>query len=160
MNAGVKEGHIGELISRVFCASAGRTFCLSQAECAFQEKDSIFLRENIAVIGAELRLKHSFLEEIARRCCYFRTKRRALPKGRSMGCVFVNPEGKSAGAVIEACGLKGMRLGGARVSEVHANFILNDGGTASEVSALIALVKERVREETGIVLREEVRRLP
>ena len=160
MNAGVKEGHIGELISRVFCASAGRTFCLSQAECAFQEKDSIFLRENIAVIGAELKLKHSFPEEIARRRCYFRTKRRALPKGRSMGCVFVNPEGKSAGAVIEACGLKGMRLGGARVSDVHANFILNDGGTASEVSALIALVKERVREETGIVLREEVRRLP
>ena len=134
MNAGVKEGHIGELVSRVFCASAGRTFCLSQAECAFQEKDSIFLRENM--------------------------KRRALPKGRSMGCVFVNPEGKSAGAVIEACGLKGMRLGGARVSEVHANFILNDGGTASDVSALIALVKERVEKETGIVLREEVRRLP
>ena len=77
-----------------------------------------------------------------------------------MGCVFVNPEGKSAGAVIEECGLKGMRLGGARVSDVHANFILNDGGTASDVSALIALVKERVREETGIVLREEVRRLP
>ena len=160
MNAGVKEGHIGELISRVVCASAGRTFCLSQAECAFEEKVSIFLRENIAVIGAELRLKHSFPEEIARRRCYFRTKRRELPKGRSMGCVFVNPEGKSAGAVIEACGLKGMRLGGARVSEVHANFILNDGGTASEVSALIALVKARVEKETGIVLREEVRRLP
>ena len=77
-----------------------------------------------------------------------------------MGCVFVNPEGKSAGAVIEACGLKGMRLGGARVSEEHANFILNDGGSASDIAALIALVKARVEKETGIVLREEVRRLP
>ena len=160
MNAGVQEGHMGELVSRVFCASAGRCFPLTARECAFGEKDSIFLHEDIAVLGAELMLKESFPEEIARRRCYFRTKRRALPKGRSMGCVFVNPEGKSAGAVIEACGLKGMRLGGARVSELHANFILNDGGTASEVSALIALVKERVREETGIVLREEVRRLP
>ena len=86
MNAGVKEGHIGELISRVFCASAGRTFCLSQAECAFQEKDSIFLRENIAVIGAELKLKHSFPVEIARRRCWERARGRSSRRAGSRGC--------------------------------------------------------------------------
>ncbi len=160
MNAGVKEGHIGDLVSGVVCAVPGRVFSLSSEACRFGEKDSIFLQEKIAVIGGELKFKYSFPDEIERRRCYFRLKRASLPKGRSMGCVFVNPEEESAGALIERCGLKGVRIGGARVSEVHANFILNDGGSSADVSALIALVKERVERETGVVLREEVRRLP
>ena len=160
MNAGVKEGHIGDLVSGVVCAVPGRVFALSSEACRFGEKDSIFLREKIAVIGGELKFKYSFPDEIERRRCYFRLKRASLPKGRSMGCVFVNPEEESAGALIERCGLKGVRIGGARVSEIHANFILNDGGSSADVSALIALVKERVKRETGVVLREEVRRLP
>ena len=60
-----------------------------------------------------------------------------------MGCVFVNPTGKTAGALIEACGLKGTRVGGAVVSEVHANFILNEGGTSADVASLIELVKNK-----------------
>lgn len=160
MNAGVKEGHIGDLVSGVVCAVPGRVFSLSSEACRFGEKDSIFLREKIAVIGGELKFKYSFPDEIERRRCYFRLKRASLPKGRSMGCVFVNPEEESAGALIERCGLKGVRIGGARVSGIHANFILNEGGSSADVSALIALVKERVERETGVVLREEVRRLP
>ena len=148
------------LFAGVACAVPGRVFSLPSEACRFGEKDSIFLREKIAVIGAELKFKYSFPDEIERRRCYFRLKRASLPKGRSMGCVFVNPEEESAGALIERCGLKGVRIGEARVSEVHANFILNEGGSSADVSALIALVKERVERETGVVLREEVRRLP
>ena len=74
--------------------------------------------------------------------------------------MFVNPEGMSAGALIDGCGLKGASVGGARVSELHANFIINEGATSSEISALIALVKRRVYEERGILLLEEIRRLP
>ena len=77
-----------------------------------------------------------------------------------MGCVFVNPAGISAGAAIEACGLKGVSLGGARVSEEHANFILNEGGTSDDIEALIALIKRRVRDRTGILLTEEIKRIP
>lgn len=77
-----------------------------------------------------------------------------------MGCTFVNPRGISAGALIEACGLKGTRVGGAVIAEKHANFILNEGATSGDVAALIALVKEEVRRQTGIVLREEIRYLP
>ncbi len=160
MNAGVKEGHIGDLVESVTCVEAGRTFVLTNAECRFSEKDSIFLQDRLAVVAVKLRLKKSFPEEIARRRCYFRLKRSSLPKGRSMGCVFVNPEGMSAGALIDGCGLKGASVGGARVSELHANFIINEGATSSEISALIALVKRRVYEERGILLREEIRRLP
>ncbi len=77
-----------------------------------------------------------------------------------MGCVFVNPEGKSAGKLIEACGLKGISAGGARVSDAHANFIINEGGSAEDVSKLITFVKDTVHRQTGILLREEIRRLP
>ena len=77
-----------------------------------------------------------------------------------MGCTFVNPEGMSAGKLIEACGLKGLRVGGARVSEIHANFILNEGGSAEDVGALIGAVKREVHKRTGILLREEIKRIP
>ena len=160
MNAGVREGHLGDLIESVTCAEAGRCFTLTNQECRFFEKDSIFLREKFAVTCVTLNLKYSFPEEIARRRCYFRLKRASLPKGRSMGCVFVNPEGRSAGALIDGCGLKGTRIGGAKVSELHANFILNEGGTSGDVAALIAHIQKIVCERTGILLREEIQRLP
>ena len=76
-----------------------------------------------------------------------------------MGCTFVNPEGESAGKIIDDCGLKGRRIGGAYVSELHANFIINEGGTSSDVASLIDLVKDEVFRKRGILLREEIRRL-
>lgn len=74
--------------------------------------------------------------------------------------MFVNPKGDSAGRIIEACGLMGRTVGGARVSSDHANFILNEGGSAGDVARLIALVKGEVMRRTGLVLKEEIRRLP
>lgn len=76
----------------------------------------------------------------------------------SCGSVFKNPEGASAGALIEQAGLKGVRHGGAQISEVHANFIVNTGGaTASDVCALIELVRTKVLEAYGVELSPEVR---
>lgn len=76
----------------------------------------------------------------------------------SAGSVFTNPEGDSAGRLIEAAGLKGTRLGGARVSEVHANFIVNEGGaTAADVVGLIRKIQMTVRDIHGIELTPEVR---
>ena len=77
-----------------------------------------------------------------------------------MGCVFVNPQGESAGRVIEQCGLKGTRIGGAYISERHANFVISDGGCAEDVARLVELVARKVKEKTGISLREEIKRLP
>ncbi len=77
----------------------------------------------------------------------------------SLGCIFKNPPGHSAGSLIDQCGLKGFRVGGAAVSEVHANFIVNKGAaTSSDVDALIVLVKEKVWEKFKIMLSEEIRR--
>ena len=75
-----------------------------------------------------------------------------------MGCVFKNPKGVSAGILIAACGGKGLRVGGAFVSDQHANFILNDGGaTEKDFCTLIALVKKTVYQKAGITLEEEIR---
>jgi UDP-N-acetylenolpyruvoylglucosamine reductase len=75
------------------------------------------------------------------------------------GSVFRNPEGGHAAQLIEACGLKGFAIGGARVSEMHANFIVNPGGLgkAADIEALIERVRATVRERTGIELQPEVR---
>ncbi|WP_425319357.1 hypothetical protein [Raoultibacter timonensis] len=76
----------------------------------------------------------------------------------SCGSVFKNPEGHSAGALIEEAGLKGVRTGGAQISEKHANFIVNvDNATARDVMELIELARTKVKEAYGIELQPEVR---
>ena len=84
-------------------------------------------------------------------------KRANQPKGASFGSCFKNPNGESAGRLIEAVGLKGFRVGGCGFSEIHANFLINyDGGKFDEAIALINLAKKRVYEQFGINLQEEV----
>ncbi len=76
----------------------------------------------------------------------------------SCGSVFKNPPGDHAARLIESCGLKGLCIGGACVSEKHANFIVNTGhATATDIETLIERVRERVRERTGVILETEVR---
>lgn len=159
MNAGVADGHFSDVTVCVYGVEGGVLRKFSLSECAFAEKTSVF-QSGIAVVGAVLRGKRTSPEEIAAARARFRAARAHLPAGRSMGCVFVNPPDRSAGRLIEACGLKGARVGGAVVSEKHANFILNEGATSAEISALIAFVKEEVFRQTGVLLREEIRRLP
>ena len=137
MNAGVREGHLADVVSTVTGIQGG-----------------------IAVTGVCLRGTRSTPEEIRKKRQAFSEKRKRLPKGKSMGCVFVNPAGMSAGALIEDCGLKGLRVGNAYVSEAHANFIINGGAASAEIEALISMVKERVFRQTGILLREEIKRVP
>lgn len=90
---------------------------------------------------------------------YGHMRRQSQPFGvRSAGSVFKNPPGHHAGALIEAAGLKGERRGGAVISEMHANFIVNTGGASAEdVLGLIDLARRRVRENSGIDLEPEIR---
>lgn len=86
-----------------------------------------------------------------------RHRKETQPVAASAGCIFKNPEGISAGRLIDELGLKNSSVGGARVSEVHANFIVNDGGaTAAEILSLIGKIRERARAERGIELETEV----
>ena len=86
-----------------------------------------------------------------------RWRREHQPGGPNAGSVFTNPPGDAAGRLVEAAGLKGYRLGSAAVSAKHANFIqADDGGSADDVRTLIAFVRQRVLEQTGVLLQTEV----
>jgi len=75
----------------------------------------------------------------------------------SAGSIFKNPKGFSAGELIEGCGLKGKRIGNVKISEKHANFIVNlGGGKAKDVKKLINLAKKKIKEKFGITLEEEI----
>jgi len=87
-----------------------------------------------------------------------RQRTKSQPGGRNAGCVFKNPEGGHAGRLIDGLGLKGLRRGGATVSERHANFLVNDGGAkAQDVLDLLDEVHDRVERETGVDLELEVK---
>ncbi|MDE6274042.1 MAG: UDP-N-acetylmuramate dehydrogenase [Clostridiales bacterium] len=159
MNAGIAVRHFSDVVSYVDAEIEGDLVRLSEKECAFSLKDSLFLHGAV-VLGVGLKGAVSESGHILREAAIYRARRAHLPKGRSMGCVFVNPEGYSAGKIIDECGLKGAREGGATVSDVHANFIINRGGTAADVARLIERIKNTVFEKRGIALREEIRRIP
>jgi UDP-N-acetylmuramate dehydrogenase len=94
------------------------------------------------------------------RCRRARAERHPIGEA-SAGCVFKNPPGCPAGALLDRCGLKGRRVGGAQVSDRHANFILNRGGaSAGDVLALVQVMREAVRREFGVELEMEVRHWP
>lgn len=111
------------------------------------------------VVSAELALSQGDAADGARSLAEIVAWRRAnQPGGPNAGSVFTNPEGDSAGRLIESIGGKGLRVGTAAVSSKHANFIqADDGGSADDIHALMDLLIERVREATGIELHPETR---
>jgi len=115
------------------------------------------LEENFAVAAVFRGIKSS-TQEIVRRLDESQEKRRTTqPAAKSAGCIFKNPNGCPAGKLVDELGLKGWQVGDARVSEVHGNFIVNEGAaTAHEVLELIGQIQATVRRERGIELETEV----
>ncbi len=158
MNAGAAGVYLAEIVDSVLVLRKGRLERLPKSACEYAYKKSVFMESGDVILGGWLRLQPSTAEEIESRRAYFLEKRAHLPTGRSMGCVFKNPEGKFAGELIEKSGLKGLRIGGARISPKHANFIINEGGaTAKDIRALVAIIKNAVYAQYGVTLREEIR---
>ena len=110
------------------------------------------------VLSATLRLERNSREMIQEKLdLYLTHRRRTQPPGASMGSMFKNPPGDYAGRLIEATGLKGMRIGDAEISSLHANFFINTGhATATDIWKLIDLARRRVEEMTGIKLDLEI----
>lgn len=110
------------------------------------------------VLEAEFVLSRGDREALEARVAEIVAGRKAKqPPGASCGSVFKNPPGDFAGRLVEALGLKGRRVGGAEISNVHANFIVNQGGaTAADVRALIDLARTSVRESFGVELELEI----
>ena len=161
MNAGVSGTYISEITENVTVLRSGKLVVLEKADCKYAYKSSAFMSSNDVIVGARLKLKQTTEEEISEKIRHYRERRAHLPKGKSMGCVFKNPDGEIAGKLIEGAGLKGLRVGGAVVSSVHANFIINDrNATSAQIKTLIALIKNAVFAQYKIRLEEEIRYLP
>ena len=155
MNAGVSGEAIGNNIVNVHIFD-GKSTVLSNENCNFGYRCSTMRDINALILSIILKTHKSSKSSIENRLTYYIERRCGLPSGKSCGCVFKNPEGNSAGRLVEAAGLKGLRIGNAEVSNKHANFIINHGASAADVRRLIMLVKERVFEKFGIILEEEV----
>lgn len=160
MNAGIRSGYIGEKILSVDVLTGGEFRTLAAKDCDFAYKHTRFMEEESVLLSVKLRLEKSAPAAIEAEYASAKAARSALPKGRSMGCVFKNPAGESAGALLERASMKGETCGGAAVAEEHANFIINRGGaTSADVACLIERMKNAVFSETGIELAEEIRRI-
>lgn len=159
MNAGAHSGQISDVIEEVEVITFdGELKRVSGDEIGFGYRES-GLGQFLCAVGATFKLRRSDRWELRRRIDAFWAERRMKqPLGAlSAGCVFKNPPNISAGALIEGCGLKGLRIGGAMISMVHANFIINLGtATASDIIELIRRVKNEVSERSGIELQLEI----
>jgi UDP-N-acetylmuramate--L-alanine ligase/UDP-N-acetylenolpyruvoylglucosamine reductase len=159
MNAGAMGGWTFDVVEEVRLLQAdGRIVQLPKSAMDVDYRHCGGLDEAIA-LGAWLRPKaNQDPEAVAAQIEAYRRKRQASqPREPSAGCIFKNPDGDSAGRLIDECGLKGQKVGDALVSPVHANFIVNTGSaSASEVIALVRRVRAAVRLRKGIDLEPEV----
>ena len=162
MNAGAWGSSFGDVVTDVTVMDdTGELVPLTDTEAEFEYRRS-GLDAYFCVIGATLRLEPGDADTITTRMqAFYKQKVETQPFAEeNAGCMFKNPTGDSAGRLIDISGLKGHRIGGAEVSTVHGNFILNiDNATATDVLELVAYIQEQVRAKTGISLHTEVKRL-
>jgi UDP-N-acetylmuramate dehydrogenase len=158
INAGGAFGDIGNAVETVSVMNDdGEVFARCREDLAFSYRQTNITSRFI--LSAEFRLTaddpHRVLKQVKQIWIY---KKNTQPLGqRNAGCIFRNPRGMSAGALIDQAGLKGRRVGGAHVSEKHANFILaDDGCTASDVLKLINVIRETVWKKREVHLELEI----
>lgn len=157
MNAGAFGGDTFSFLeSATFIDFNGEQKVFYRDDLRYGYRYSQFMEMEGFIYSADFFLKRSsHSKDILKEISLYR--KRSQPNGKSIGSIFKNPENRSAGELIERCGLKGKRVGGAVVSNVHANFIINDqGATSSDVLELIALIKRKVLKKYNIELKEEI----
>lgn len=116
---------------------------------------------NLVVVDATFQFERGEQGDLSREADeYAEYRHRTQPTGACAGSIFKNPEGTYSGLLIEQCGLKGLRVGGAVVSEKHANFIVNDSNArAADIVSLIHRIQDHVARETGVELEPEIERI-
>jgi UDP-N-acetylmuramate dehydrogenase len=161
MNAGAYESEMSRVVGAVTAVDAAMSLCRFEAEeLKFSYRHSIFQENKAVICEVEFHLKEGSLPAIFRSMDDFTGKREAKQplEMASAGSTFKRPPGYFAGTLIEQAGLKGLKSGGAQVSLKHAGFIVNAGGAkAQDVLDLIEEVKNRVYENSGVLLTPEVR---
>jgi UDP-N-acetylmuramate dehydrogenase len=162
MNAGGKYGDIGAVITRVAVMDqTGLLFERTKDDLVFEYRST-----NIAakfILGATMELDEEDPDRILKKTKeIWMFKRNTQPLNtKNSGCIFKNPRGLSAGALIDQSGLKGMKVGGAEVSDKHANFIIaHPGCKADEILKLVKIIREKVFDKFEVHLESEVQIWP
>lgn len=161
MNAGAYGGEIAQVLeSAAFLDESGEVRTLPAPECGFGYRKSIFSDRKCLILKARFHLEQGGPAAIKARIEELAAKRREKQplEYPSAGSMFKRPPGHFAAALIDQCGLKGLTVGGAQVSEKHAGFVVNRGGaTCNHVLELVRQVKEEVLRQTGVELEMEVK---
>ena len=160
MNAGAYGGEMSQVVTMVEGLTLdGEPFAWNHPEIEFAYRSTRLMREKVIVTHVTCQLPGAVREDLLAEMVELNRRRAekqplTLP---SAGSTFKRPVGGYASALVDECGLKGVSIGGAQVSEKHAGFLVNRGGTAADFLALIAHVQKVVFEEKGIILEPEVR---
>jgi UDP-N-acetylmuramate dehydrogenase len=160
MNAGAYGGEMKDAVTAVRHFSAGTAGEYIKKDLDFSYRKSAYTGSDKFITSVTLSLHTGDKAEINRKMDELlqRRKNRQPLEYPSAGSVFKRPVGHYAGTLIESCGLKGLRIGGAMVSEKHVGFIINTGGaTCSDVKALIDKIKSEVLRQTGVTLESEIK---
>lgn len=158
MNAGAMGNATFDAVESVRVMNFDGTVAeLLPAEMSVAYRGCATLKNSVA-LGAVLRGRPDSVESIAQRMSAFSQKRwSSQPAAPSAGCMFKNPPTIPAGKLIDELSLKGTRVGGARISQEHGNFLVNDGNaTAADVLELIGILQAKAKAERGIQLHTEV----
>ncbi len=160
MNAGAYGGEMSQVVISCECIdAAGEKITINAKDMKLGYRKSIFRSSDMIITAVRYRLEKGKKSEIRASMDDFmgRRKQKQPLDFPSAGSTFKRPEGHFAGALIEKNNLKGLKVGGAMVSEKHAGFVINYGGaTCEDVKGLIMLVKEKVFKADGVVLEPEV----
>lgn len=159
MNAGTVKGSTCELLETVEVFTADGVLRTIQMEPhLFSYRGQTFCPPSGVILQGTFKFSRAHEDQQAIYDHYIQRRKEKQPQGSCCGSVFKNPLGEHAGRLIEACGLKGVRQGGAIISPMHANFIMNDNAASfDDIMALIDRCKRAVHEKFGILLDEEVR---
>ena len=157
-NAGGRSGDIGQFVQSVIVITGkGEQFSRTEEELSFGYRSSSI--NELVVLQGTFKLHEDNPDEITRRIRKLWIMKKATQPltFQSAGCIFKNPRGISAGTVIEQAGLKGLQVGGAEISDRHANFVITDEGTKSaDVLKLVDSVKATVSDQFGVDLELEI----
>lgn len=157
MNAGTVNGTTCQLLESVDLIGPEGRRTVAMEPSLYAYRGQSFCPPGTLLLSGMFRFERIGEDQRAIYDHYIQRRRRTQPQGRCCGSVFKNPQGDHAGRLIEACGLKGTRRGGAVISPVHANFILNEqDATFNDILWLIQLCKQRVKDRFGMELEEEV----
>ena len=162
MNAGSKESIIGNIIDAIeIITDEGIKHIIEKNDLKFSYRslDIGAIKGNYFITKAYLKLYKSSESKVKENIEVFKKRKSSQPLGEfSLGCIFKNPSGVSAGKVIEEIGFKGFSKGGACVSEKHANFIVNKGGAKpDDIMSLIKNIQEKALSHKGIKLNTEIK---